>query len=85
VVVPRLPGMPDASIEAAIERANRRLPDYARIASWIRADAPFSEANGLATANGRIRRGAVWSRYGARLDALRGAAQSAPEAPDAVL
>jgi long-chain acyl-CoA synthetase len=69
VIVPRLPDASNAAIQAAIEHTNRRLPDYAQIASWIRADAPFSEANGLATANGRIRREAVWSRYGARLDA----------------
>ena len=31
---------------------------------------PLSVANGLATANGRARRDAVWSRYGGRLDAL---------------
>ena len=47
----------------------RRLPDYAQVPFWIRADAPFSVEEGLATANGRTRRDAVWSRYGARLDA----------------
>jgi len=37
---------------------------------WLRADAPFSPANGLATANGRARRDAVWQRYGAQLESL---------------
>jgi long-subunit acyl-CoA synthetase (AMP-forming) len=68
VIVPRLPGVADAAIQSAIDRANLRLPDYARIASWLRADAPFTAANGLATANGRVRRDAIWSRYGARLE-----------------
>jgi long-subunit acyl-CoA synthetase (AMP-forming) len=69
VIVPRAPAVPDAAIEAEVRLANRRLPDYARVACWIRADAPFSPAEGLATPNGRVRRDAVWSRYGARLDA----------------
>jgi long-chain acyl-CoA synthetase len=69
VIVPRTPTMPDAAIEAEVRAANRRLPDYAQVAFWIRADASFSAEAGLATANGRIRRDAVWSRYGARLDA----------------
>jgi long-subunit acyl-CoA synthetase (AMP-forming) len=85
VVVPRLPDIADSAIQAAIERANRRLPDYAQVASWLRADAPFSPANGLATDNGRIRREAAWSRYGARLDALCSPDQPAPETRDAVL
>jgi long-subunit acyl-CoA synthetase (AMP-forming) len=70
VVVPGSPDLPDAAIEDDVRAANRRLPDYAQVAFWIRADAPFRAAGDLATANGRIRRDAVWSRYGARLDAL---------------
>jgi long-chain acyl-CoA synthetase len=69
VIVPRTPAVPDAAIEAEVRAANRRLPDYAQVPFWIRADAPFSAEEGLATANGRTRRDAVWSRYGARLDA----------------
>jgi long-subunit acyl-CoA synthetase (AMP-forming) len=69
VLVPRAPAMADAALEAAVQRANARLPDYARIGAWIRADAPFSPASGTLTTNGRVRRDAVWARYGARLDA----------------
>jgi long-subunit acyl-CoA synthetase (AMP-forming) len=79
VVVPRLPETGDAAIQSAVERANRRLPDYARIASWLRADAPFTPGNGLATDNGRVRREAIWSRYGARLDALERSQSSVRE------
>jgi hypothetical protein len=57
-------------LEAQVLAANARLPDYARIARWLRADAPFTQHNGLATANGRLRREALWQAYGARLDAL---------------
>jgi long-subunit acyl-CoA synthetase (AMP-forming) len=70
VLAPRAAALSDAALEAEVQRANARLPDYARIAHWLRADAPFSAANGLATANGRARRDAVWAAYGARLESL---------------
>jgi hypothetical protein len=70
VLVPAMPAVPDIALAAAVRAANERLPDYARIAVWMRADAPFSVANGLATANGRTRRDAVWQRYGAQLESL---------------
>jgi long-subunit acyl-CoA synthetase (AMP-forming) len=69
VVVPA-PGAPDAEVEAQVRLANARLPDYAQIRSWLRAEAPFSAQNGLATANGRPHRDALWHTYGARLDGL---------------
>jgi acyl-CoA synthetase (AMP-forming)/AMP-acid ligase II/pyrroloquinoline quinone (PQQ) biosynthesis protein C len=70
VIVPRAAQATDAALAAEVRRANARLPDYARIALWLRADAPFGAANGLATANGRVRRAAVWSRYSGRLESL---------------
>jgi long-subunit acyl-CoA synthetase (AMP-forming) len=70
VLVPRVPAITDALLQAEVQRANARLPDYARIGCWMRADAPFTPAAGTLTANGRVRRDAVWARYGARLDAL---------------
>jgi long-subunit acyl-CoA synthetase (AMP-forming) len=69
VLVPRAPAMTGDALHAEVQRANARLPDYARIGAWLRADAPFSPAAGTLTANGRVRRDAVWARYGARLDA----------------
>jgi long-subunit acyl-CoA synthetase (AMP-forming) len=59
-----------AAIEAQVRAANMRLPDYARIGGWITAERSFTAANGLATANGRPRRDAVWRAYGERLDGL---------------
>jgi long-chain acyl-CoA synthetase len=70
VIVPRTPAVPDAALRAAVAAANRRLPDYAQIAFWIRAFTPFTVAGGLATANGRIRRDAIWARYAKRLEYL---------------
>jgi long-subunit acyl-CoA synthetase (AMP-forming) len=70
LVVPAGPTVHDKAIDAQVRAANGRLPDYARIGRWLRADAPFTPQNGLATPNGRLRRDAVWKAYGARLDAL---------------
>jgi long-subunit acyl-CoA synthetase (AMP-forming) len=70
LAVPAGPAVEDAAIEAQVQSANRRLPDYARVGRWLRADAPFTPQNGLATPNGRVRRDAVWKAYGARLDGL---------------
>jgi long-subunit acyl-CoA synthetase (AMP-forming) len=70
VIVARSGATADAAIEADVRRANARLPDYAQVAFWIRADAPFGPADGSATANGRVRRDDVWSRYRERLEPL---------------
>jgi long-chain acyl-CoA synthetase len=51
-----------AAIQAAIDLANADLPDYARIQRWKIA-APFTVANGLATANGRLRRTEILTQY----------------------
>jgi long-subunit acyl-CoA synthetase (AMP-forming) len=69
VLVPA-PAASDAAIAAQVGAANARLPDYARITQWVRAESPFAPHNGLATANGRVRRDAVWERYRERFDAL---------------
>jgi long-subunit acyl-CoA synthetase (AMP-forming) len=68
VVVSRDPAASDAAIEAEVRCVNARLPDYARIAFWIRAEAPFSAADGSATSNGRVRRDVVSVRYGERME-----------------
>ncbi len=70
LVVPAERSVADAAIDAQVRAANDRLPDYARIGRWMRADAPFTPQNGLATANGRPRRDALWKAYGARLNAI---------------
>jgi long-subunit acyl-CoA synthetase (AMP-forming) len=69
VLVPA-PAASDAAIAEQVGAANARLPDYARIGQWVRAETPFAPQNGLATANGRVRRDAVWERYMERFDAL---------------
>jgi long-subunit acyl-CoA synthetase (AMP-forming) len=70
VVVPRSQALGTEQLQDCVDQANRRLPDHARIRRWIRADAPFSLHNGLATANGRNRRDALARRYASELEAL---------------
>ncbi len=69
VIVPA-PGAIEAMVAAAVTAVNRELPDYARVQSWILADAPFTPANDLLTATGGVRREAVWAQYGRRIDNL---------------
>lgn len=58
----------DATVWAAINAVNGRLPDYARIGGWIRAAAPFTVANGQLTATGRLRRQPLWQSYGESIE-----------------
>jgi hypothetical protein len=59
----------DAALQAAVEAANATLPDYARIGRWTRGRAEFSAGTGLATANGRPRRAAIWQAHADALEA----------------
>jgi long-subunit acyl-CoA synthetase (AMP-forming) len=52
-----------AEIDIAITKINQTLPDYARVSQWILAEAPFSPQNNQLTANGRLRRIAIWQQY----------------------
>jgi long-subunit acyl-CoA synthetase (AMP-forming) len=67
----------DDELAQAVARANARLPDYARIAGWIRGRAPFTAASGMTTANGRPRRDAI-----ARLHADDLFTETPPEIPN---
>jgi long-chain acyl-CoA synthetase len=69
VIVPRNAALITA-LEADIGKVNDSLPDYARVRRWIVADDAFSPLNGMATANGRLRRGAIFARYRTRLEQL---------------
>ncbi len=51
------------AIADAILNANRKLPDYARVADFVVADEPFTLANGLLTETGKLRREAIVLKY----------------------
>ncbi|WP_374383221.1 AMP-binding protein [Dongia sp.] len=57
-------------IATAIDEVNAKLPDYARVRSWILADQPFLTTNNLLTWNGRLRRREIEALYRDRLDRL---------------
>lgn len=62
-VIVAMPGVDAAHVTAAVARVNGALPDYARIHHWVIAEQGFSVDNGLATANGRPRRQAIFNLF----------------------
>lgn len=63
VLWPLRPDATDAELQNAVDVANAVLPDYARVQRWVRARASFDAHSGLATANGRPQRTAIWQRH----------------------
>ena len=53
----------NTAVQAAIDILNATLPDYARIVRWQRLTEPLTVENGLLTANGRLRRDAIATRF----------------------
>ncbi|MBS1161943.1 MAG: Long-chain-fatty-acid--CoA ligase FadD15 [Proteobacteria bacterium] len=66
VIVAHPVAAPEAIAEALAE-ANRQLPDYARVTAWVPAKAPFTASNGMATANGRLRRNNIFGAHAEQL------------------
>ncbi|MCB1801201.1 MAG: AMP-binding protein [Gammaproteobacteria bacterium] len=64
------PGATPADLAAALARANRQLPDYARVTRWVESREAFSPANGLLTGTGRVRRDAVAADYRDAIESL---------------
>ena len=58
----------DLDLQAAVDAANARLPDYARVHRWTRGRAPFDAASGMATPNGRPQRAAILAAHAGALD-----------------
>jgi len=69
VLVLRAPADQHA-VQQAVDAANARLPDYARVRRWLLAEAPFSVENGMFTGTGRPRREAIWHAYGAEIERI---------------
>lgn len=83
IVWPRRADVDDASLLEALIDVNRGLPDYAQVRDIVRADAPFSFADGLLTSNGRPRRDAILARYRTAIDARYAAALESTAEPTA--
>lgn len=69
LIVPTAADIGAAQIAHAVALANRDLPDYAQVRRWIIA-APFTTANGQATANGRPRRQIIHLHYARQIASL---------------
>jgi long-subunit acyl-CoA synthetase (AMP-forming) len=52
-----------------IQTVNEKLPDYAQIREWIRADVAFSQDNQQLTSNGRLKRDHIWQAYQTQINA----------------
>lgn len=77
-VIKALDGASAERIDAAVQAANRLLPDYARIGAWVAAREAFSPARGTLTHNGRPRRERILAAYAEQIDALYRAAHATP-------
>ena len=73
-------GIESVGLANAVARANKTLPDYARVGDWC-VCSPFSLANGMATGNGRPVRAAILEQQASALESL----YATKELADAVL
>lgn len=76
LITPSAAGVSHAALAAAVQRANARLPDYARVARFAVAPERFTTVNGLLTGNGRPRRERIVARYAQLIDELDWQAQA---------
>ena len=67
VLVPRAPSCRDEDLAAAVAQVNAGLPDYARVHRWLRSPVL---PEGLATANGRLRREAMFDHFRPAIEAI---------------
>jgi len=70
LVATRDPSAGPEAVQAAMDRVNQRLPDYARVRRWHRLEGRLAAHPDLYTANGRPRRDAIQTRFEAPLAAL---------------
>lgn len=70
LIVPSSMQITDSELTAAVERVNNRLPAYAQIRHWTKS-LPFTPANGLATANGRLKRSEILQTHSALIEATQ--------------
>lgn len=69
VLWPMNAALPDTALQASVDAANSKLPDYARIQKWVRASHAFNAECGMTTANGRPQRAAIFQAHAQALNA----------------
>jgi long-subunit acyl-CoA synthetase (AMP-forming) len=60
----------DEAIQLVITAVNQDLPDYAQIGPWMLTTEPFTSNNGLATANGRLKRDLIKHKFNKQIELL---------------
>ena len=58
------------AVQAALDAVNPELPHYRQIRNFAVIPEVFTIENGLLTANGKLRRGAINARYASEIDAM---------------
>ncbi|MEJ2116108.1 MAG: hypothetical protein P8X88_08735, partial [Gammaproteobacteria bacterium] len=57
-------------IDKLIKLSNKKLPEYAKISQYVIADTPFNSQEDTLTANGRVKRNNIFSRYSKQIQQL---------------
>lgn len=70
VIVPMMAETPNTQLALAVEQVNQRLPDYAQIGAWIRADNSFNHGNGQRSAAGTLQRKQIYTAYQGKITQL---------------
>jgi len=70
IIVPSINRHDHSLLKKVIDDVNHKLPEYARINSFLVAKEKFNLLNNMLTANGRVRRGEVYKSYESRIKNL---------------
>jgi long-chain acyl-CoA synthetase len=70
VVLQSANGTGRSRVQAAVDALNSSLPHYKQIRAFDMLPEPFSIENGLLTANGKLKRDAIASRFASEIDQL---------------
>ena len=70
-----------AEIESGIAAVNQRLPHYKRIHAFHLCPEPFTVDNGLLTANGKLKRGAIAAQYASEIEEMYRKKETGAESP----
>jgi long-chain acyl-CoA synthetase len=62
----------DGAVQAALEKVNPELPHYRQIRNFVVLKEAFTAENNLLTANGKLRRDAINTRFAAEIGAMYG-------------
>jgi long-chain acyl-CoA synthetase len=63
-------GLADAAIQAALDAINDGMPHYKQVRKFRRIAEPFTMESGLLTANGKLKRDTIASRFAAEIEEM---------------